>query len=217
VAGLLGLLGALHGPSLVPGSKTPDIVAPKRLDPTSTEMQVVCNVQGYLQLLAKYSSDSFTAFDFLDLNPHTRPFFPARNSRLPKDTWYHEVQEAVDNRYTKLMEAVSRDDRRYGDRHRQQQYKAALTAASDLLSKDDPRRYYTDTIMPMLEDVVRNQPPQCVWPRIRRFHRNLCAATWPTTGMIGLLQDDGDFRLADSGCFNAADDASALLGICGGQ
>lgn len=212
VVGLLGLLGALHGPSHAPAAPKFTAVT---LKSTSKELQAVCNAQGHLQLLAQYPSDPFTAFDLLDLDPHTRPFSPSRNSHWDGRTWYQELRETVDNRYMKLIEAASRDDEGRGDGHRKRQYKVAVTAASDLLAKDEPRRFYMDIIMPMLEYVVREQPLQCVWPRVRQFHRNLCAATWATTGMMGLLQDDDNLESADSGCFNAADDASGLFGTRG--
>jgi hypothetical protein len=156
----------------------------------SMELQAVCNAQGHLQLLAQYPSDPVTAFDLLDLDPHKRPFSPSQNSRWKGATWYYELREAVDNRYTELMEAAGHDDGLGSDGQHQQQYKAALTAASDLLSKDGPRRYYLDAIMPMLEDVVHGQSPRCVWPRVRRFHRNMCAATWAITGMTRALEKD---------------------------
>ncbi|KAK4152146.1 hypothetical protein C8A00DRAFT_35170 [Chaetomidium leptoderma] len=174
-------------------------------------MQAVCNAQGHLQLLAKYPSDPRTAFELLNLDPSTRPFFPPKNSRWEQDEWHQELLETVDRRYTRLMELSSQSDGRGGDEHLKQ-YKLALTAASDLLFKDGPGRFYVDTVLPVLARVVHGQLPRCVWPRLRQFHRDLCAATWPSTGMLGVLRDSLRIGAADSGCFDSAD-ASRWIGL----
>jgi hypothetical protein len=169
------------------------------------------NAQGHLQLLAKYPSDPVTVFALLGLNSSARPFFPTENSRRKREKWHQELVEMVNNRYMTLMElASSRDD------EDNKQYKVALLAASDLLLKTSSRRFYMDTILPMLELIVKEKPPKCVWPWVRKLHYDLCAATWPATGMVDLLRDHDSLASADSGCFETTD-SSNWFGAFGWQ
>jgi hypothetical protein len=182
-------------------------------------MQAVCNAQGHLQLLAQYPSDPVTVFSLLNLDPTSRPFSPTMFSRRAGGPWHQEAKELVERRYTELMELASWHDSRareydgdddgdgynYDDDKNNKKYKAALTAASQLLSNDGTRVFYIDMVLPILDHVVKGQPPRCVWPRIRALHRNMCAATWPTTGLLALARDGGSVSPADRDCFDEAD------------
>ena len=165
---------------------------------TSAERQAACDAQGYLQLLARFPSDPYTVFDLLNLDPSARPFSPSRNSHWEVSKWHQELQDTDDKRYTELMEAISQDDL-LGDNPREQ-YKAALTAASKLLSEHGLRRFYVDGVLPALKQAVHGQPPRCVWPPVREFHRDLCADTWTTTGMMTLLRDRDRLGSFNSKC-----------------
>jgi hypothetical protein len=163
-------------------------------------MKVVCNAQGRLQLLALHPSDPITVFSLLDLDPSGPPFSPGDNSSQAgdKQLQHEEVLEVVDRRYSELMELASQTEGRGNDEDdcdkeledNNPTYKAALTAATDLLANEEALRFYIDTFLPWLEHAIHGQPTRCVWSRVQKFHRNLCASTWATTGMLTLLNDN---------------------------
>ncbi|KAL2257558.1 hypothetical protein VTK26DRAFT_9474 [Humicola hyalothermophila] len=150
-------------------------------------MQVVCNAQGHLQIVAKYPSDPYTAFDLPGFDPSAHIFSPSRSQGgLPSER-YMELLDAVDRRYAELMERVEKDYRLRGVSR--SPYQAALTATSRLLSEDGPRRFYVGTVLPALEQAVHGQPRERVWDRVSEFHQALCADTWAITGMNKLLRE----------------------------
>ncbi|KAH6632223.1 hypothetical protein F5144DRAFT_602969 [Chaetomium tenue] len=170
--------------------------------PKSPELQGVCTAHGRLQLLAKYPSDSMTAFEFLGLDPDARPFYPHHASRRDGDRWHRELQELVDNEYTRRLDRVNRVDAHGRGGTDIAQYKLTLAAVTDVLEKGSPRRFYVETVLPMLERVRRDQPARCVWPRIREFNWKLCAATWRVTGLLDDLVKVEEMVFADDGCSN---------------
>jgi hypothetical protein len=176
------------------------------LNPTSQELQAVCTAQGHLQLLAKYTGDPITAFELLDLDPYARPFAPSRHSRRRGNQWHKEVIHTVEQRHADLIAAASQQDATGHSDPDGDRYKAALSAASSMLSQDGSRQFYVDTFLPALDLVLRGHQRQtwCAWPRVRAFHRQLCAATWPTTGMLELVRasPDGGLGALVNHCFD---------------
>ncbi|KAK4044145.1 hypothetical protein C8A01DRAFT_31747 [Parachaetomium inaequale] len=119
----------------------------------SDVMQAVCNAHGHLQRLAEHPSDHVTAFSLLGLDPKERPFYPHDKSHRKWDEWHQELLGLVDKRYMGFLEREGEDNGHDGGEG--EQYKLALTAASHLLSKDKPRRFYVETVLPTLENVLR--------------------------------------------------------------
>jgi hypothetical protein len=167
--------------------------------PSSEDLEAVCDAHGHLQLLASYPSDPITAFEILKLDPRARPFFPRKASLPRPEMWHDEIHGTVMTPYTRMMKDMEVDDGR-GGRADDKQYMIALTRSAELLLRDGPRRYYLDTVLPMLERVIHGQPRHCVWPSVSEFNHNLCAGTWLSTGMADLLRDhhiSQDLRCVD--------------------
>ncbi|KAK4033064.1 hypothetical protein C8A01DRAFT_19947 [Parachaetomium inaequale] len=167
-------------------ARDPDTNSPD--GPSPEDLEAVCDAHGHLQLLASCPGDPITAFEILMLDPSARPFFPRKASLPRPEMWHDEIYDTVMAPYTAMAEAMERHDGRGGDAHNKQ-YMIALTRSADLLLKDGPRRYYLDTVLPMLERAIQGQPRQCVWPSVSEFNHNLCAGSWSGTGVADLLRD----------------------------
>ncbi|KAH6614436.1 hypothetical protein B0J18DRAFT_494073 [Chaetomium sp. MPI-SDFR-AT-0129] len=192
---LVVVLGTSIARWLVRGAKTVEPAIPHRPPAaTSDDMQAVCNAYGRLRMLAKYPQDHITAFELLDLDPGKRPFFPPEKSRWPADGWYQEVKQMVNKRHTELLEQASRQGD-YGE-GLNKDYAAAVTMSANLLLADGPRRYYLETVLPMLQRAIQGKNRACVWPHVQEFYRELCRDTWPSTGMAALGKDDTLFNKA---------------------
>lgn len=159
-----------------------------RLDPTSDELQAVCNAFGQLRYLAEYPADPITAFELLKLDPRGPPFFPPENSRRPVDVWYNDVQQIVEQRSKELLERAH--VLANVDGSADEVYKKAVTMSASPLLKDGPRRYYLETVLPSLERAILGKDRQGGWDQAEEFHTKLCRRPWPSTDMRDLGKEE---------------------------
>ncbi|KAK1749935.1 hypothetical protein QBC47DRAFT_439740 [Echria macrotheca] len=134
----------------------------------SRELQAICMAHGKLQLVGtyEYGVDPMTAFELLNVSQRAKK---------------REIEAAAENTMAELSEMQADD--MYVQRRRD-----AIVAAHDLLVSPDARTYYEQVWVPQITHIRLRPQKDCAWMRLIDMHACHCVDTWPTIGLVGLIE-----------------------------
>ncbi|KAK1749583.1 hypothetical protein QBC47DRAFT_274300, partial [Echria macrotheca] len=135
--------------------------------------------QGHLQRRATSAADYVDVFEMLGFDPAEQPF--SLPGAVTNSSWHQEVKYQV---HVRRQELLWRSDEAHAAA-----YNDAITSCANLLADDDTLKFYVNHIYPMLRALAVKKPAICMWPRIRALHNMMCINTWPTLGMVDLVEE----------------------------